>query len=381
MNKDTVVAEFEKSNDILDNEFHMIQSDYTKLPLAFSDINSWLERRRAAKHREHLKKLMAECDCLSSEGFIRVTHAASLNDSFWVKKDNEEIEWRQVSLYKNEFNEVISKISFEGNGLFGIEFSTTTPEFSTEGSFEKCWKRENDVIYLYKRGSSGARNAGREPYSEAYAAQIAKLLCKKYVDYEITTLHKRTASKCKLFTSEQEGFASFSSLYHQKVSPRKMLEFYAGIGCEEDFRRMIVFDAITFNVNRHHGNHGVIFNNDTLEICGMAPVFDYNQALLPYAEETDFENMEEYIKMVVPKIGEDFIAISKSLLTSEIRADLINMYGFQFECRDDEKFTAERVKSIEKIVNRQIAGILDKEKLYTVDVFKKPAAKEEQSLK
>jgi len=120
------------------------------------------------------------------------------------------------------------------------------------------------------------------------------------VQSDETKLHKKTASKCKLFTSEQEGFVPFSSLYRQRVSPRKMLEFYAEIGCEEDF-----------------------------------------------------------------------IAISKSLLTSEIRADLINMYGFQFECREDKKFTAERVKSIEKIVNRQIAGILDKEKMYTVDVFKK----------
>ena len=363
MNKDTIVAEFEKSNDILDNEFHIVKFEKDRLPLGFEDINSWLERRQAAKHREHLKKLMAECGCLSSEGFIRVTHATSLNDTFWVKNESEEVCWEQVSLYKNEFDEVISKISFEGKGLYGIEFSTTTPEFSTEGSFEKCWKRDGEDIYLYKRGSFGARNAGMEPYSECYAAQIAKILCKKYVDYEITGLHKKTASRCKLFTSEEEGFASFAAFYSKKVSPREILEFYAKLGCEDDFRRMIVFDAVSFNTDRHYGNHGVIFRNDTLEICGMAPVFDYNQALLPYAENSDFENAEEYLKMIEPKIGDDFVALAKSLLTSDIRADLINMHGFHFEYLSDERFTVERLNMIEKIMTQQIARILEKGKI------------------
>lgn len=363
MNKDNIVAKFEKSDDILDNEFHMIDSEQNKMPLGFEDINIWLERRQAAKHREHLKKLMAECGCLSSEGFVRVTHATSLNDSFWVKNESEDIKWEQVSLYKNEFDDVISKISFEGNGLYGIEFSTTTPEFSTEGSFEKCWKREKDGIYLYKRGSVGARNAGLEPFSECYAAQIAKILCRKFVDYEITSLHKKTASKCKLFTSEEEGFASFAAFFSKKVSPREMLEFYSKLGCENDFRRMIVFDAVTLNTDRHYGNHGVVFKNDTMKICGMAPIFDYNQAFLPYAENTDFENQEEYLKMIEPKIGDDFVAIAKSLLTSDIRADLINMHGVHLEYLPDERFTVERLKMIEKIMNLQIAKILDKGKM------------------
>lgn len=58
----------------------------------------------------------------------------------------------------------IAKIAFEG-GLYGKEFTTTSPEFGTSGSFAKCWVKEDDGIYLLKRGSEGARNAGLEPYS------------------------------------------------------------------------------------------------------------------------------------------------------------------------------------------------------------------------
>lgn len=39
------------------------------------------------------------------------------------------------------------------------------------------------------------------------------------------------------------------------------------------------------------GNYGVVFDTDTLKVIGMAPVFDENLSLLPYAEEEDFKNI------------------------------------------------------------------------------------------
>ena len=61
---------------------------------------------------------------------------------------------------------------FEGLGLYGVQMSSTSPELTTDGSFRKCWKKEDGVIYLYKRGISGAYNAGLEPYCEALASEI-----------------------------------------------------------------------------------------------------------------------------------------------------------------------------------------------------------------
>lgn len=371
MNKDSEVAVFDRSKDQLDNGFIMVSAEKEKLPIGFQNINLWLDKRQAAKHREHLRQLMAQCGCLNSEGFIKFTHAASLNDTFWVKASDENVTWDAVSLYRNEFNEVISRISFEGSGLYGIDFSTTTPEFSTEGSFEKCWKREEDNIYLYKRGSTGARNAGLEPYSEFYAGQLGKILCKDFVSYSLTTLHKKTASKCKLFTDEKDGFIPLSNLFQYHMSPREMLDYYSSIGSEEAFRRMIVFDAVTFNTDRHMGNHGVIFNTDSLEIKSMAPIFDNNQALLPYAESEDFLQIGTYLTSKLPRIGEDFVNIAKAVMTSAIRSDLINLQGIHFSYVDSEKFSRQRLSEIERIINKQISGILDKGKMYTVDVFPK----------
>lgn len=378
MNKDKVVATFRKSEDPLVGGFEIVKADNEALPIGFKDINSWLENRQVGKHKKHIRDIMAECGCLSTEGYIRITHGTTLNDTFWVKSEGESVKWEQVSLYVNEFDDVIARISFEGSGLYGQIFSTTTPEFSTEGSFEKCWRREPEErkknnIFLYKRGTSGARNAGLEPFSEVYSSQLGKALCDAVVPYQLSVLHGKIASKCELFTSENIGFAPLSLIAQKRMTPREMLDFYASIGSEEEFRRMIIFDALTFNTDRHMGNHGVIFNTDTLEIIKMAPIFDENLSLLPYAEADDFKNIGAYLKTREPAIGEDFVQLSKVLMTKSIRAELINLKDFQFNIQDNEKFPVSRVRVLEELVARQINGILDRSKIYTADVFPESA--------
>ena len=60
------------------------------------------------------------CGCYNLDGFIRVTHALSLNDTFWIKTVDSKLQWKNVSLYENQFDETIAKIAFEG-GLYGKE--------------------------------------------------------------------------------------------------------------------------------------------------------------------------------------------------------------------------------------------------------------------
>ena len=66
-----------------------------------------------------------------------------------------------------------------------------------------------------------------------------------------------------------------------------------------------------------------------------------------------------------------FVNIAKAAMTSEIRSDLINLQGIKFSYADSSRFTRQRLSAIGKIINDQIRGILDKNKLYTVDVFPK----------
>lgn len=86
------------------------------------------------------------------EGYIKVAHALSLNDTFWVKGAEDCLQWAEVSLYTNPFDKVIGAAAFDGSAI-DSDFSSTSPEYSTDGGYAKCWVRENNTIKLYKAGS------------------------------------------------------------------------------------------------------------------------------------------------------------------------------------------------------------------------------------
>lgn len=377
MNKDREIATFTITSGDFGDIYAFSQNANEKLPIGFDYIEKWLENRKASKHNSHLLKIMKDCGCDKAEGFIKVTHAASINDTFWVKAKDESVTWKQISFYQNKFNEVISRLAFEGVGLYGMQLSTTSPELSTDGSFRKCWQREADGIYLYKRGSFGARNAGLEPYGEVLAAELASKIISGAVSYQLTKLHGELASKCKLFTDEQFGYVSASRFPIKHESPNALMKFYSEINSEDQFRRMIVLDTVIFNVDRHAGNHGVLVNNDTMERVKMAPVFDLNMALLPYVEKEEFLDIGKKLLEYGPRIGEDFTRMGQQAATSSIRADLIGLKGFQFEFRGDNVFPEWRVKALEELVNRQIEAVISKEILQTQNVFIPKAEPEE----
>lgn len=356
MNKDNVVAEL-SAKDKLGMLLFTLGEVRGKLPYGFKNINNWLEGRQAAKHRKHIERLMRECGCDTIEGYIRLLHCVSINDTFWVKREDESVRWCDVSLYDNEFDEAITRIAFEGSGLYGEQFTSTSPEFSIEGAYEKCCIRENGKLYIIKRGTTGYANAGLEPYSEAFTYPLYKAIIGNATKYELVKYHGAIASKCEVFTDNRLGFASYGRL-SEDSTPAAATDFYDEMGYRDLFNAMLVADAVCFNSDRHSGNHGVLFNNDTLDFVCMAPVFDHNLSLLPYAMESDFPKIWDYIGEQGPRIGRNWVEVARSVLDSNTRRRLINLKGYTIPFEGDEKFTKKRVDLMNDVINEQINRIL-----------------------
>ena len=97
---------------------------------------------------------------------------------------------------------MLALVAYTGAGQTKQVF-TTSPELTTNGMLPKAWRFiEEDGIYLYKGGTSGASNAGREPFCEYYASQIAEVMGLNAVHYDLENWKGITASKCKLFTDK-----------------------------------------------------------------------------------------------------------------------------------------------------------------------------------
>ena len=375
MNKNNVVAAFDRkpatafSDEVLFTEVERMG----KLPFGFDDINTWLDSRKSSKHNAHLQKIMRQMGCDDNEGFIRATHAATINDTFWIKSDCENLTWEQISLYSNRFTETISRLAFEGVGLYAADFSSTSPELACEGSFRKCFRKEEKYgvfgsdIFIYKRGNE--YGPGLEPYCEMLASEIAAIISPDhYVPYRTVLLHDKLASKCNLFTNEQFGYASFSKLM-KATGLQDVFDYFESIGASQTFREMLVVESLCFNQDRHAGNYGVIFNNDTLEITGMAPIFDLNLSMLPYVSMTDFENIGDKLFEYAPVLGDDFTRIGQMAMNDMLWDRVRTICDFSFSFRGDDTFTPERIRILEMIIRKQAAALLSAEVLRTKDVF------------
>lgn len=193
MNKDNIVATVSCTRDEFNDLYFEIHHIFSQLPIGFKTFKDWIENRRAPSNRQHIEKLLKHCNCYDLEGFIQVTHAATLNDTFWVRPAESSLSWNNVSLFQNPFDDIVARIAFEG-GMYGEHFSTASPEFSTDGTFAKCWTRLNNQIFLMKRGSEGGVNAGLEPYSEMSANRVMRNIS-RFIEEKLGLKVNMTKSK------------------------------------------------------------------------------------------------------------------------------------------------------------------------------------------
>lgn len=357
MNKDFAWLSFSSRR----NEFDEVECSehewYTELrPWGYHNLTDYLTGRQAPKHRKHIAELLERYNCNDLEGFLNVTHALSLNDTFWVKPETSLLKWDDVSLYRNEFDELVAAAAFDGR-IGSTSFSTTSPEFGTDGYFAKCWVRENGRIMLYKSGSATFEI---EPLSEYLSCQLAEKLHMDYVPYDIAYYHDKLISKCALFTSEKAGLAKAHDLLPKgERSVSAMLNYFTSIGSGDSFRRMCVLDALILNTDRHLGNFGALIDNDTMSVIRMAPVFDNNRSLLFDMDIDQLKNTDWCIGTCAPRFGADFILTARGMLTDDIRHDVEALRDFSFEQHPNIKAEEARLEALSTIVREQVKRILD----------------------
>lgn len=213
-----------------------------------------------------------------------------------MKGETSPLKWEEVSLGRNPFDEVISQAAFDGS-LTSSTFSSTSPEFSIDGQYAKCWMREGDTIWLYKTGGV----FGMEPLSEYLASQLTIYLYPDAVIYDLRFYHGALISKCPLFTSEELGLAK-TAVFTKDRTVSGFLRYFESIGSGDAFRRMCILDTLILNTDRHGGNFGVLYQNDAMQVQKMAPVFDNNRSLLFNLDDDRLKTLNG-ASVTVPPVG------------------------------------------------------------------------------
>lgn len=358
MNKDVVLARVEIIKD-MDNIEKLVYIDiYKRIPKWLMNINDWINERIASS-RIHIGRLYDESNIVDLMSFINVCNCTSLSDTLWIKGEQDKVSWKSVSLFRNKFNIRNSEISL--NGFSKVGFSRDrSPEYTTLGAYDKCWKRDGKEIVLLKKSSEKySEGSGNEAFSEYYSNIVCRDSIglnsgKDYIDYSISRYGiNHYISKCKCFTNERYGFIPISLIADDSYSIEYFNRLMANINSYSHklYMEMVTLDYITMNTDRHVGNFGCIIDNDSLKVIRMAPIFDNNLALYPRLGILDkgIKDIREDLSELRPKYSKSFEDELSVVVRGGLRLKLRNIKFNRIP-----GISEERVKLMEMVTNERI---------------------------
>lgn len=262
-------------------------------------IEDFIKSRIIPKNRAFVHTILesAGLNINDKKSIIDVSKGLSLTDCYWVVQDKT-LKFANYNLFDNDFSKVLSLIAFTGYSS-KIKDLITSPEFATNGMLPKAWRKINNEIYLFKGSTASYNyaNTGFEPYCEFYASQVATKMGVEHIDYNLSKWKNTLSSTCKLFTSKNISYVQIGDVVSYG-GIKKVYEYAKGLGFEEKFINMILFDAICINIDRHYGNFGLLRDNHTGAFIDFAPIFDNGENLLSKAIPNVFDNKEEFKKYI-----------------------------------------------------------------------------------
>ena len=334
------------------------------LELDGDSLFKWLKHRTIPKNRAFVHNFLSKCGLNLNRplSIIQVSKGLSLNDCYWVVEEGFEGTFAKYNLYENRFSKILALIAFTGYGSSIRTSLASCPEFTTNGMLPKCWRRDSGKILLFKGGTSGAYNTGNEPFSEFYAAQIARAMGINAIDYKLSKWEGHLCSTCELFTSKKYSYIPVGRVVNGGMNA--VAAYYRSRG--EDFVKalhdMLVFDAVICNTDRHFGNFGFLVDNETNEIVAPAPLFDHGNSLFNFAGRdalASLENLEAYAETMVPCVYDDFFETARKVMTEEHRAALRHLLTFRFKRHSRYNLPPQRLKLIEKMVRSRARKLLE----------------------
>ena len=369
---DTTLIRFSATEDSNTPEIQILwQNDEHKdlLPLdldvSSDGIAKWLKHRTIPKNRAYVHNFLSKCGLNLNRpiNIIKVSKGLSLNDCYWVVEEGFNGKFSDFNLYDNRFSQILALIAFTGYGSSIRTSLASCPEFTTNGMLPKCWRRERGQIRLFKGGTSGASNTGNEPYSEFYAFQVAEAMGINAIPYNLSKWKGELCSTCDLFTSKDYSFLPVG----RNVTTggmKAVREYYESLGSDfvNALDDMIVLDALIFNTDRHFGNFGFLIDNKTNKISAPAPLFDHGNALFNFAGLDDLsseDTLKRYADTLLPCVYDDFVASAKKVLTPAHKEGLRRLLNFKFKKHSRYNLPNNRLKLIEKQIERRAKELLD----------------------
>lgn len=202
-------------------------------------------------------------------------HCVSLNDVYWVRKQEECVTFKDINLYDNPLNEAVVEISLKGRQMT-VTNHELAQDLSTKGCFPKAWIRGGHGFKLLKDGGNDAVRR------ELLASKICQCFDIPQVIYRESIYDGQPVTESDIVTNKDYSMISKMAFHiyacNHDLDTITVCETLDKI----TFYGMNILDYLIGNTDRHAENWGFLVNNSTNECVSLYPLMDFNQSFLSY---------------------------------------------------------------------------------------------------
>ena len=323
-------------------------------------VTDWLASRVLPLTRKNAKKIYQlfgyeQLQDSYSKARIAITcRAASLQDNYWIKLENDPISWDGVNLRHCSLNEVVAQVSLHGSSLTlnGAGGEIKTPELNGQGAYAKAWIREKDGLYLHK---VSADDNDIESHLEVCVSNILDKCNVAHVRYMDGENNGKYTCKCRCMTTDQISILPGMDLISWANVTGQNPDTIIMKTDADSIYKMWIVDYLISNRDRHGQNWGYLYEAGSMEILGCHPLFDHNNAFDP---DLMVNKDAEYLfnkNITMKQAAEIAMAHTDFHFTDTITKDdfmTVDQYNSFMDRADELKIEIDRDNIEDHIVNK-----------------------------
>jgi len=253
-------------------------------------LNNWLFSRGIPAERNELEDILQINNVSSREELIIKNYGLGLTDNYWIQKEHENLQWKNINFWENKFIQEKEDIYLGHapdvlNTRENNENNLITPNNVSSGMLPKKWKELDGKLYMIK----GADITYQEPFNEQIISQYLDALSIPHVPYELYWHKELPYSKCPIMLQKGEELIHASYIHNigKQDNNTSNFEHYlrqcVSLGLPNEIRKdlenMILVDYLSANTDRHYSNFGIIRDSETLRTKKLAPLYDHGAAM------------------------------------------------------------------------------------------------------
>ena len=126
--------------DISSPVFYMLRNDNL--------FNYWIKKRQTIYERPYTSELYKLADIKSDIDFVNLTYCLSLNDCFWLVKEDSKKSWESANLFNKSFAREYTEVASGLHGFTGTPSNNYSPELTLRGATKKirCKTKQKDIF-------------------------------------------------------------------------------------------------------------------------------------------------------------------------------------------------------------------------------------------